>query len=56
MAPQGAKLPNNRVNLTAQQVRCWVPSALRAPAAVYGERWAAFRHCQSVLQLDADRR
>jgi hypothetical protein len=36
--------PNNRVNRTAHQRRCacwWVPSALRAPAAGYAERWAA---------------
>jgi hypothetical protein len=33
--------PNNRVNRTAQQrrcARCWVPFALRAPAAGYAER------------------
>jgi hypothetical protein len=30
--------PNIRVNLTAQQRCCWVPSALRAPAAGYAGR------------------
>ncbi len=29
---------HNRVNLTAQQLRCWVPSGLRPPAAGYAER------------------
>jgi hypothetical protein len=35
--------PNNRVNRTAQQRRCWVPFALRAPAAGYAERYASAR-------------
>jgi hypothetical protein len=30
--------PNRRVNRTAQQLRCWVPSALRASAAGQRER------------------
>jgi len=28
-------MPNTTVNLTAHQLRWWVPSALRAPAAGY---------------------
>ena len=32
--------PNPAVNRTAQKLRFWVPSALRAPAAGYLERWA----------------
>ncbi len=32
---------NCRVNLTAQRLRRWVPSALRAPAAGYADRSAA---------------
>lgn len=31
-------MPNHRVNWTAQQLRCWVPSALRAAATRYAER------------------
>lgn len=36
--PRSMKLPNNSINRTAQQLRCWVPSALRAPAAGYLKR------------------
>lgn len=32
---------NKSINWTAQQLRCWVPSALRAPAVGYLNRWAA---------------
>jgi len=30
---------NNRINRSAQQLRCRVPVALRAPAPGYAERW-----------------
>ncbi len=32
--------PNPQVERTAQQRRCWVPSALRASAAAHLDRWA----------------
>lgn len=38
---RGCEMPNTPVNLTAQKLRLWVPSALRAPTAGYFQRWAS---------------
>jgi len=36
-----ATSPNHGLEGSAQQLRCWVPVALRAPAPPQPERWAA---------------
>ena len=42
--PDGIRLwPNPPINRTAQRLRRWVPSALRAPAAGYLGRWGSMR-------------
>jgi hypothetical protein len=40
--PLGERMtPNNGIDRSAQELRSWVPVALRAPAPGHAERWAA---------------
>ena len=43
---------NSRVNRTAQQRCCWVPSSLRSSAAGYAGRYAYMRDVSEAIHLD----